>query len=490
METGLWIAQERAIWKVLPLRPRPQPLESITSYITRLVEANGLTSIKEIGALAGGMSLSSLKRRPDYPAPAYPGLAQITGYPQETWFGMTFFHLVQHFGRSIHPLSLHRFLVGGLAPSLRYCPICLAEHHPAYYSLLWRFLALPGCIEHEVAFLDQCGRCGSSLPLWRPLAQLTKCPACQGDLRSGVSVPLESSVLKRAELLTNDLEMLLTSAPKLQEKEQAKLIGKRFQALRQQRDLLIPEVAHLLGRDASVIRDIDYLNRFRQASLDDYMRYADILGYRLGEVFDEQSLQELLTPLGEEQLLNQVQVAIHQLQARNKPILPRSVGSLIGMSGRRLKQYPRVKKLLSRYEAQRKEERRLLGSKLEDELVKQVEQTLKQLEAGGEPIVLQHVCDLVGLSYSRIVYKYPRIKALFHEYQKNRSGQRLSPRLTEEEKIQQVQAAINLLVSQGEVVTFKRVRQIVRLTQKQLRCSPRVKALLAQYIETWQREVS
>ena len=132
----------------------------------------------------------------------------------------------------------------------------------------------------------------------------------------------------------------------------------------------------------------------------------------------------------------------------------------------------------------------MLGSKLEDELVKQVEQTLKQLKAGGEPIVLQHVCDLVGLSYSRMVYKYPRLKALFHEYQKNRSGQRLSPRLTEEEKVQQVQAAINLLVSQREVVTFKRVRQIVRLTQKQLRSSPRLKALLAQYIAKWQEEAS
>jgi len=303
-------------------------------------------------------------------------------------------------------------------------------------------------------------------------------------------VPLESSVLKRAELLTNDLEMLLTSTPKLLEKEQAKLIGKRFQSLRQQRDLLIAEVAHLLERDASVIRDIDYLNRFRQASLDDYMRYADLLGYRLGQVFDEESLQELLTPSSEEQLLHQVQVAIHQLETRDKPILPSSVGNLMGMSGRRLKQYPRVKKLLRGYEAQRKEARGLLGSKLEDELVKQVEQTLKQLEAGGEPIVLQHICDLVGLSYSRMVYKYPRLKALFHEYQKNRSGQRLSPRLTEEEKVQQVQAAINLLVSQREVVTFKRVRQIVRLTQKQLRSSPRLKALLAQYIAKWQEEAS
>ncbi len=490
MQTEAWIDHKQAIWNVLPLHPRPQPLESITSYITRLAQANGLQSINELGALAGEMRLFSLKRRPDYPASAYPGLAQITGYPQETWLGMTFFYLVQHFGRSMHPHPLHRFLAASLSPFLRYCPTCLAKHTPAYYSLLWRFLVLPGCIEHAVGLLDQCGHCGSPLPLLRSLPQLIKCPTCQGDLRTCEPSPLGSHVFALTERLTNDLKMLLTSEPRCLEKEQAKLIGKRFQFLRQQRDLLIPEVAHLLGRDASVIRDIDYLNRFRQASLDDYMRYADILGYSLREIFDEPFLQELLAPTSEEQLLGQVQVSIHQLEARDKPILPGSIGSLMGMSGRRLKQYPRVKKLLSRYETQRKEEIRLLGSKLEEELVKQVEQTLKQVEARGEPIVLQHVCDLVGLSYSRMVYKYPRIKALFHQYQKNRSGHRLSPRFTQEEKSQQVQAAIDLLVSHGEPVTLRRIRQIVRLTQKQLRSSPRVKALLAPYVAKWQGEAS
>jgi hypothetical protein len=82
------------------------------------------------------------------------------------------------------------------------------------------------------------------------------------------------------------------------------------------------------------------------------------------------------------------------------------------------------------------------------------------------------------------------VKALFREYQKNRPRRSLAPRLNEEEKVQQVQAAISLLISQGESVTFMRIRQVARLTQKQLRGSPRVKALLAQYIEKWQAEAS
>ena len=51
METEQWIDRERAIWKVLPLHPQPQPLESFTSYLIRLAEANGLQSFREIVAL-------------------------------------------------------------------------------------------------------------------------------------------------------------------------------------------------------------------------------------------------------------------------------------------------------------------------------------------------------------------------------------------------------------------------------------------------------
>ncbi len=484
-----WDDRERAIWKVLPLHPPPEVLESMTSYIIRLVGANGLQSINELGVLAGRLAFSNLKNL-DYPAAAYLGLAQITGYPEERWFAMTFFHLLRRFGCAMNRTSFHKFLAGSLAPSLRYCPICLAERAPAYYSLLWRFLVLPGCIEHGVRFLDQCGHCQSPLPLLRYLPQLIRCPTCQGDLRTCKSFCLSDDQVELTDKRTNDLKMLLTPSPISLAEEQAKLIGRRFQLLRQRQDLWVPEVAQLLSRDISIIQDIDYVRRFRQASLNDYMQYADVLGYSLREIFDEQSLEDLVGPFSEEQLLDQVETAIHQLQTRGMPIRLGSIGDLVGMTVRGLRRYPRVKKLLSRCETDRRQEIFQVDLKLEEELVKKLEQTLKQLEVRGEPIVLQHVCDLVGLSYSYMVMRYPRVKALFHEYQKNRSGYKLSPRRNEEEKVQQVQAAINLLTSHGEPVTLRRIRQIVRLTQRQLRCSPRVKALLAQYREKWQEEAS
>ncbi len=490
MGTEPQIDRKQAVWNVLPLHPPPQSLESITGYVTRLAETNGLQSINELGALVGGMTFSSLKRNPDYPTVFYPGLTHLAAHAEEMWLDMTFFHLVQQFGASMNPYSLHRFLAGSFAATLRYCPVCLAEHTPGYYSLLWRFLLLPGCSEHGVRFLDQCGHCGSLIPLFRPIPHLTRCPLCQGDLRTCKPSRLSSDEVEPTMQRTLDLNMLLIPGFRPFPEEQAKLIGKRFQVLRQRRGLWVPEIAHLLDRETSVIRDLDYVSRFRKASLKDYMQYAALLGYSLREIFDEQSLEELAEPLSEQQVLEQVETAIQQLQARGKAVLSGSVGDLVGTTGSRLKQYPRVKKLLGSYEAQRKQEIGQLDAGREEELVKQVEQMLKQLEAQGEPIVLQHVCDLVGLSYSWMVKKYPRIRALFHEYQKNRSERSLSPRVDEEAKVQQVEAAINMLVSQGEPVTFRRIRQIVRLTQKQLRRSSRIKALLAPYTGKWQGEAS
>ncbi len=439
------------------------------------------------------MRLGSLKC-PDYPAPASPGLVQIANVPVARWLDMTFFHLVQRFGRSMHPIALHKFLAGSISSTLRYCPMCLAEHTPAYYSLLWRFLVLPGCLEHAVCFLDQCCHCGSPLPLLRRIPQLTTCPTCQGDLSICKASPLSSYVLEPTYKYTNDLKMFLAPGLRPLEKEQAKLIGKRFQLLRLQRGLLIPEVASLMGRETSIVLHIDSVRMFRhsgvkQVRLHDYVRYADILGYSLCEIFDETSLQDLLMPASEEQLLEQAEQAIHQLKARSKPILPGTIADLMAMSKSRLKRYPRIKKLLNKWEQERKRERFLLDSKREDTLIKQIEPILQQLEACGEPLVLERVCHLVGLTYRWTIRKYPRIKALFQEYQKNGCGPWRAPRVDEETKVREVQAAINWLLSHGEPITLRRIRPIVKLTYYQLRTSPRVKALLAQYREKRQGEV-
>ena len=86
--------------------------------------------------------------------------------------------------------------------------------------------------------------------------------------------------------------------------------------------------------------------------------------------------------------------------------------------------------------------------------------------------------------------QYPRLNTLLRQYRENRPEHGYTPRVDEEEKVQQVQAAINVLLSNGESITLKRILHTVALTERQLRHSPRVKALLAQYAEKRQKEAS
>jgi hypothetical protein len=247
-----------------------------------------------------------------------------------------------------------------------------------------------------------------------------------------------------------------------------------------------------MGRETSIVLHMDSgrILKHRQAHLDDYMRYADILGYSLREIFDETSLRDVCISASPEQLLEQAEQAIEQLKARDKPILPGNIADLMAMSTSRLKQYPRIKKLLNKWEQQRWRERFLLDSKREEDILKQIEPILQQLEASGEPLVLERICHQVGLTYRWTMRKYPRVKALLHEYQKNRLGQGRAPRIDEETKVRAVQAAINLLLSQGEPVTLKQIRLIANLTYYQLRTSLRVKALLAQHTDKRQGKAS
>src|SRR6266568_4235403 len=126
METEQWVDRERAIWKVLPLHPHPQPLESFTSYLIRLTEANGFKSIYDIAVLVGVKHRWNwIYHSADFPNATYTGLAQVVGCRPTQVMMTTFLPIAQNFGYPSHPQPLHRFLQDSLASMLRYCPSCL-----------------------------------------------------------------------------------------------------------------------------------------------------------------------------------------------------------------------------------------------------------------------------------------------------------------------------------------------------------------------------
>jgi hypothetical protein len=411
------LADQHSIWKVLPLHPRPERLESMTSYMIRLAEANGLRSMKELVALVGipRRRLVSLYDSPDYPAPSYyEGLAQITGCPEERLLHTTFLPLLQRFGRSMHPRHLHRFLAGSLASSLRYCPSCLAECSLPYYSLLWRFLVLPGCIEHGGQFLDQCGHCGSLLPLLSSPPRCAKCPTCQGDLRTCQQRNLDDEVLSSTRRYTQALSMLLSPMPAPLDQAQAKVIGKQCMALRQERDLSITEVAKLSGEPMAVIMDIEQVSSFTKANFADYIRYVDALSCSLLEVFDPDRLQESQAKPCEDLAFKQVEAAIQQLMRQGEPVTRRNVRNLVGTEAVRLGHSPQIERLLAKYIKGQGPRTAQMKNQREEELVKQMKQAIEALEAIGTRVSQRRICDLVGMNRTALM-RYPRANALLKQ---------------------------------------------------------------------------
>lgn len=77
------------------------------------------------------------------------------------------------------------------------------------------------------------------------------------------------------------------------------------------------------------------------------MQYAALLGYSCYEIFEEQSLEALAEPLGEERVRALGETTTQQCRSRGKAVLSGGIGDLVGTTGSCLKQYPRAKKLLS-----------------------------------------------------------------------------------------------------------------------------------------------
>jgi len=530
MGTEPWMHRERAHWNMLPLHPQPQPLESLTSYLIRLAETNGLQSIRELVALAGGprRKWESLYNSPDYPTPSlYAGLAQITGCSEKRLQQTTFSALIRRFERSTYPHALHHFLRESLASSVRYCAACLAEGDPPVSSLLWRFLVLPGCTKHGVKLLDQCGHCQSLLPLLPSPPHQARCPICQGDLRTGQQTPLSGEDLLLTHRRTQDLQMLLSPIPRSLEGAQAKMIGDHYRGLRHQRGLLITDIAALTGQELSVLMDIEQGSNLKKASFHDYIRYADALSCSLRELCDPPLQQELLVPLSEEQTLKQVEAAIQHLKRQGGPVTARAIRHLVGISTSHLRCYPPVDALLTEGLKEQTQQRNVRKDQREEELIKLVEQAIDSLREQGLRVSQQRIADLLGMTRTALMV-YPRVKAQLrriayhgppHDLQHLvqdvvdqakargtsltqrsiseqigisvatlrgnpqaraiiRRAQNERQQQREDELIQQVEQAIAQLLSRGEKLSLPKVSQIVGKNYASLYYRPRIRELL------------
>ncbi len=276
---------------VLPLHPRPEYLESLTSYLMRLAKHNGISSIDGLSALCFPHQDRRITRDiADYPPVSFSDLTRVGTWSEEILRTTTFFHLAAKFGRSTLPQPVSRFLSGCVGRYLRYCPVCFAEQRDRYYLLTWRFLMVTCCRKHKRRLLEACGHCGELIPLFTSPFTFGNCPRCRHDLKlCAAASESDEAALEASTHAHNDIVFLL--APQVWEADSASVIervGRRLSHLRQMKRLTAVEVASQIGVTLTIVEGIERGDfQGRGATLHCYFKYAHYMCLDLKEVFSD-----------------------------------------------------------------------------------------------------------------------------------------------------------------------------------------------------------
>ena len=218
----------------LPLRSSPRPLESFTSYLTRIAEANGISHLSGLNAFFADFShISSFA---DYPPRSFGMLPMLVTHSEDELLESTFYHMVKKFGRGRQPRSISSFFSGAIASSLRFCPLCLEED--LYYRLTWRFLSMSGCPKHACRLLDRCSYCGCLIPIFASPLRIGTCPKCERDLRTSVTNKLTEEELQEVLETSQEIKFLLSPYTwEITKTDLLKKLGLEYELLRNNKGL-------------------------------------------------------------------------------------------------------------------------------------------------------------------------------------------------------------------------------------------------------------
>jgi hypothetical protein len=276
---------------VSPLHPRPEYFESLTSYLMRLAELNGISSIDGISALCFPHQDRRITRDiADYPPTSFSDLTRVGVWSEEILRTTTFFHLAAKFGRSTLPQPMSRFLSGCVGQNLRYCPVCFTEQQVRYYLLSWRFPMVTCCHKHKCRLLETCLHCNELIPLFRSPFKVGNCPRCRQSLkRCPVASEVDEAELEASRHLHNEIVFLL--APQTWEANSSSIIGRmgrRLAHVRRIKRRTAVEVANQIDETLTVVEGIERGDfQGKGATLRSYFKYAHYLRLSLIEVFSD-----------------------------------------------------------------------------------------------------------------------------------------------------------------------------------------------------------
>ena len=466
----------------LPLHPQPEALESFTSYVMRLAEANGISVPYQIQPLFfPDRTRGVIRELADFPMVSFGNLPKLAACLESRLLGTTFYYLVHRFHRPTLPQTTGQFLAGMLAKSLRYCPHCLEAERP-YYSLAWRFQTLSGCPLHGCHLLDSCAQCGCEIPFLSNILKVGVCPKCGAALSTGVAEPLTAEEHYQARRCHESLSFLL-SVP--QEDAPPPVLGPRLAYWRQVRGLAIEEVARQTGMTIRLVRAFEHYRLERGLKLHNYFLYVTCLGLTFPELFatemaaDEECNRRFAPrdeyPSYEEQLLDIVEQAVEELESEGTLLTQEVVSQRVGMSITGLIHYPSVKELFSSLKHKRKQQLAVVKQRREQELAKQVEEAIVALRAQEVIVTQKAISDPVGISVG-VLNSHPAVRERLKEATQN------SENAYAEKMLGRAERALVELQRAEQPVTKRAVARLAGVTPDALNYHPQVRSLIEPYL--------
>jgi len=479
-------------FEVLPIHPQPEGLESFTSYLARLAEANHIRTRQRLFSICFPDRHTSHAWTWMDHLPLSWGLLPIAAAcPVPVLQATTFMHLARKFARSPLPGIFSQFLKGCVAEHLRYCPHCLEEH--PYYSLAWRFLALTGCVQHNCQLLDRCGHCGQVIPFLPPPFKPGACPSCGEELRACLSEPLTEAESQRARNRFDDLAFML-SPQDCESAEHAGVdLGRRFAYWRRIRGWRQMDAAgQMANASVHIVSAIEQKRHYVQLTFDDYLAYAECLGLTLRDVFNtplppapipqadqaEHTFgRRLARYVREREVVRQVQQAIQTLQEQGKPVSQTAIGKAVGQSATSLMHYPQVKAILNRT-THTLPDRAKRSQQREDELMDKTSEAIERLRELGKPVSSLAVSHILGRSKIPLMY-YPRVRMLIEQARLEDVQKR------ENELVDKTLSAVGQLLSQHRPIVLTTIAPMIGLSRTHMRNRPHLMAIVRQAAEQY-----
>jgi len=464
---------------VLPVHPQPEPLESFTSYLMRLAQANRIKYPCDLGhRLFPEQNPYGIRIITDHVPVTFGVLPQHACCSETRLLATTFYHLGRKFGRPTSGKALSSFLNGAIALPLRYCPLCLQEQ--LYYRLPWRFLSLIGCHQHGCRLLDCCGACHQPIRLLHHILQVGVCSACRTPLHTSAIEPLSAQEQQQSAQVEQDLTYLLSPQPWETGNVEASIsVGRLLERLRWQRGLEPADLAPQIGLTPIGVRLLERGKTSNAGvSFQRYLRYAAYMGVSLQQLFRNKlaAFQPLpdSRPTRKIALVANLQTATELLQVNGQPVNDATLCQTTGSSKHALRAHPATK---ARPAQVRERAARQRDARQRDEaLLKRVKRIVKQLQNKGKPVYLVDISRALK-KRSRDLKAHP----LVWDYL-----QQLSPPLQDRPAprgttiFARVQEAIQFFDRNGQSFTHQDIADHMGMAAPHLYRYPLVKQLLQQ----------